>query len=118
MKNNLLIPLRAILLPSLPSLAQTYDGYTTRLAKALLTGPTPNQLLLANAGGETKVLTHLGTPGANYALDLATNLATPDKWMPQAADAALIGNATTTGHLTFTNSNHLPQGYYRARQAH
>jgi hypothetical protein len=85
------------------------------LAKALLTGPTPNQLLLANAGGGTNVIIYLGSPGANYALDLATNLAPPFNWMPQTTNTASIGNAATAGYLMFTNSNHLPQGYYRTR---
>jgi hypothetical protein len=85
------------------------------IAKAILTGPTPNQLLLANARGGTNVITYLGTPGANYALDLATNLAPPVNWMPQATNTTLIGNVATAGYLTFTNTNHLPQAYYRTR---
>jgi hypothetical protein len=85
------------------------------IAKALLTGPTPNQLLLANAGGGTNVITYLGTPGANYALDLTTNLAPPLSWIPQMTNTASIGNATTAGYLLFTNHSVLPRGFYRMR---
>jgi hypothetical protein len=85
------------------------------IAKALLTGPAPNQLLLSNTGGGTNVLTYLGTPGANYALDLATNLAPPVNWKHQMTNTASIGNAAIAGCLMFTNSNHLPQAYYRTR---
>ena len=86
------------------------------LAKAILTGPTPNHLVLANAGGGTNVITYLGTPGANYALDLATSLAAPVRWIPQTTNTASTANAATAGYLTFTNSNRLPQAYYRTRQ--
>jgi hypothetical protein len=94
------------------TIAGTNSSYC--LAKALLTGPTPNQLLLANAGS-TNVITYLGTPGANYALDLATNLTPPINWMPQGTNTASTANATTAGYLNFTNSNHSPQAYYRTR---
>jgi hypothetical protein len=87
------------------------------IAKALLTGPTPNQLLLANAGDGTNVITCLGAPGANYALDLATNLAPPIDWMPQGTNTASAANAAAAGYLSFTNSNRLPQAYYRTRSA-
>ncbi len=85
------------------------------LAKALLTGPTPNQLLLANAGGGTNVVAYLGTPGSRFALDLTTNLAPPVHWLPQVTNTASSANAATAGYLMFTNSNHLPQAYYRTR---
>jgi len=85
------------------------------LAKALLTGPTPSQLLLANAGGGANVLTYLGTSGANYALDLATNLAPPVNWIPQTTNTASTANLATAGYVTFTNLNHLPGAYYRTR---
>lgn len=85
------------------------------IAKAILTGPTPNQLLLANAGGGTNVFTYLGTPGGNYALDLATSLTPPVNWMPQTTNTASIGNVATAGYLMLTNSNHQPQAYYRTR---
>jgi hypothetical protein len=85
------------------------------LAKALLTGPTPSQLLLANAGGGANVLTYLGTSGANYALDPATNLAPPVNWIPQTTNTASTANLATAGYVTFTNLNHLPRAYYRTR---
>lgn len=85
------------------------------IAKALLTGPTPNHLLLASAGVGTNVITYLGIPGASYALDLATNFTPPINWMPQTTNTASTANATTAGYLSFTNPNHLPQAYYRTR---
>jgi hypothetical protein len=88
---------------------------SVNVAKALLTGPTPNQLLLTNFGTGTNILTYLGTPGSNYALDLASSLTPPVNWVPQATNTASTANATTAGYLTFTNSNHLPQAYYRTR---
>jgi trimeric autotransporter adhesin len=84
-------------------------------AKAILTVPTPNQLLLANAGGGDNILTFLATPGAKYALDVAISLTPPVNWIPQLTNAASTNDATTAGYLTFTNSNHLPQAYYRTR---
>jgi hypothetical protein len=87
------------------------------LAKALLRGPTPNQLLLASAGGETNVTTYLGIPGANYALDLAASLAPPVNWMPQATNMASTNNAAIAGYLTLTNLSAAPQGFYRMRLA-
>ncbi len=85
------------------------------LAKALLSGPTPNQLLLARAGTGTNVFTYLGAPSASYALDLATSLKPPVNWVPQGTNRASTANAATAGYLTFTNSNRLPQAFYRTR---
>ena len=85
------------------------------LAKALLTGPAPNQLLLANGGASTSIITCRGTPGASYALDLATNLAPPVNWIPQTTNTASTASVATAGYVVFTNSNHLPQAYYRTR---
>jgi hypothetical protein len=89
---------------------------SVNVGKAILAGPTPNHIVLANAGGGTNVITYLGTPGANYALDLATSLAPPVRWIPQTTNTASTANAATAGYLTFTNSNRLPQAYYRTRQ--
>jgi hypothetical protein len=75
-----------------------------------------NRLLLANEGVGTNVITYLGTPGANYALDLATNLAPAVNWILQRTNTASTANAATAGYLMFTNSNHLRQAYYRTRQ--
>ena len=63
----------------------------------------------------TNVITYLGIPGANYALDLATSLAPPVNWMPQMTNTASIGNATTAGYLLLTNHGVSPQGFYRMR---
>jgi hypothetical protein len=85
------------------------------IAKALLVGPTPNQLTLAQPAPSTNVITYLGTPGANYALDSATNLTPPINWIPQATNTASTNNATTAGYLTFTNLSAFPQAFYRTR---
>jgi hypothetical protein len=85
------------------------------IAKALLTGPTPNELLLADTSGGTNIITYLGIPGAEYALDLASSLTPPVKWIAQATNAASTANATTAGYVSFTNLNQLPQAYYRTR---
>jgi hypothetical protein len=85
------------------------------LAKALLTGPAPNQLTMATMNPGTNVITYLSAPGMNYALDLATNLTPPINWLPQATNAASSVNATTAGYLTFTNANHSPMSFYRTR---
>jgi hypothetical protein len=85
------------------------------IAKALLTGPTPNQVLLADTRGGTNVITYLGTPGAKYALDLTSSLAPPVNWIVQTTNAASTANATTAGYVSFTNSNHQPQAFYRTR---
>ncbi len=69
----------------------------------------------SNVGGGTNDFNYLGTPSANYALDRATSLTPPINWMPQTTNTASIGNVATAGYLMFTNSNHLPQGYYRTR---
>ena len=69
-----------------------------------------NQLSLVSLGGGTYRLTFAGIPNYNYALDLATNLAAPINWMPQATNPA-AGN----GYLVFTNMNTFPQSFYRTR---
>jgi hypothetical protein len=69
-----------------------------------------DQLSAANTGGSTNVLTFLGTPKANYALDLATNLLPPITWLPQVTNPA-----DNNGSLIITNLSILPQAYYRIR---
>ena len=85
------------------------------IAKALLTGPTPNQLTLAQPVPPTNVITYLGIPGGTYALDAAVNLTPPINWIPQATNTASTNNATTAGYLTFTNLSGAPQAFYRVR---
>jgi hypothetical protein len=85
------------------------------IAKAVLTGPTPNQVLLANTSAGTNIVTYLGTPGAEYALDLASSLTPPVNWIAQTTNAASTANATTAGYVSFTNSNPQPQAFYRTR---
>jgi hypothetical protein len=85
------------------------------LAKALLAGPTLNMLTLTQSGPPTNVVNYLGTPGQNYALDLATSLTPPVAWMPQTTNMTSASNAVTSGYLTFTNVGPSPQGFYRTR---
>ncbi len=69
-----------------------------------------NQVAAANAGSGTNVVSFLGNPGYNYALDTATNLLPPINWQPQATNTAAID-----GTLTFTNLSLLPQTFYRTQ---
>jgi hypothetical protein len=69
-----------------------------------------NLLSASNLGNGTNVLTFAGIPTYNYALDLATNLAPPINWMPQATNPA-----ANNGSLIFTNVSTAPQSYYRTR---
>ncbi len=68
-----------------------------------------HDLTLTRLGDGTNLITGLGTPGYSYALDLATNLAPPINWMPQAT------NTQPGMNLIFTNVNSFPQGIYRTR---
>jgi hypothetical protein len=88
---------------------------STYLAKALLSGPTPNQVLLGRTKGGTNIITYLGIPGAEYAIEVASSLTPPVKWIAQATNPASTANATTAGYVSFTNSNHQPQAFYRTR---
>ena len=85
------------------------------LAKGMLTGPTPNRLLLTKSDPSTNIIAFHGTPGDNYVLDLATDLAPPENWKPQMTNMASTNNATTSGYLLFTNVSFSPQGFYRTR---
>src|SRR5206468_3419154 len=78
------------------------------LGEALLS-PSSHILSLTRTGAGTNLVTMLGTPGFNYALDLATNLAAPVNWSPQAT------NTPANQFFTFTNHNALPRGFYRTR---
>jgi hypothetical protein len=92
------------------------NGYgSPNLAKALLTGPTLNQVLLGDTRNGTNILTYLGTPGVKYALDLASSLAQPVNWVAQTTNTASTANATTAGYVTFTNSHRAQQAFYRTR---
>jgi hypothetical protein len=81
------------------------------LAKLLLSQSSYNLSLKSLVAGTNivNVITGLGTPNNTYALDLATNLAPPVNWVPQAT------NTPTGVNLVFTNVSDLPQGYYRTR---
>jgi hypothetical protein len=78
------------------------------VAEALFS-PSSYNLALTTAGAGTYVITGLGTPNYAYALDLATNLAPPIDWMPQAT------NTQPGVNLIFTNASAWPEGFYRTR---
>jgi hypothetical protein len=88
---------------------------TLNTAKALLSGPLPNQLMLDQPGPGTDVITYLGTPGDSYALDFAADLNPPINWMPQTTNITSTNSATTAGYLTFTNLSGAPQAFYRVK---
>ena len=69
-----------------------------------------NQLSAQSLGGGTNVLTFLGTPGFNYALDRTTNLVPPVVWISQGIKAA-----SSNGFLIFTNVTPLSPVFYRTR---
>jgi hypothetical protein len=85
------------------------------IGKALLQGPTQDQLLLNQTGSSMNVLSFLGTPDHKYALDIATNLTVPIQWFPLSTNTASYANATSSGYVSFTNANALPQSFYRTR---
>ena len=58
----------------------------------------------------TVVLSYLGIPGTNYALDWATNLTAPVNWMPVATNSA-----GANGILNFTNTSSEPVNFFRTR---
>ena len=78
------------------------------IVKALLSKSSSN-LAVSKLGTGMKLITGQGTPGYAYALDLATNLAPPINWIPQAT------NNLTTQSLLFSNTVTFPRGFYRAR---
>jgi hypothetical protein len=85
------------------------------IAKALLNGPTFNQMSLMRQNPATSIITFLGRPGSRYALELASNLAPPVNWMPRLTNTASTNDVATSGYVTFTNLNPRPQGFYRTR---
>jgi hypothetical protein len=78
------------------------------VAKALFSTASYD-LTLTDLGAGTNVISAKGTPGYDYALDFATNLARPINWMPQAT------NTTISLNLVFTNVSAYPEGFYRMR---
>ena len=78
------------------------------LAKALLSKSSYN-LALTNLASGTNVITGLGTPNYNYALDMATDLTPPVNWVSMAT------NAFSDTNLVFTNTSSTAQGFYRTR---
>ncbi len=69
-----------------------------------------NQLNPQSLGGGTNLLTFLGTPGFNYALERATNLVPPVIWLRLTTNSA-----ATNGWLFFTNVTTASPVFYRTR---
>jgi hypothetical protein len=90
------------------SFTEAGNNLAYRVAKALVS-PSSYIVSLKEFGTGTNVITGLGTPNYAYALDLATNLAPPVDWMPQATNTAPGVN------LIFTNVSGSPKGFYRTR---
>jgi hypothetical protein len=97
------------------SLTTAGTNASVYLARALLGGRLQNQLSLTSLGSGTNSLTFLGTPGAQYALELASNRDAPMNWLPLGTKTAGTNDATTAGYLFFTSVNILPEAYYRMR---
>jgi hypothetical protein len=81
---------------------------STWLAKALVS-PSSYNLVLTIAGGETNVITGLGTPGITYVLEATPDLTPPVQWTSVAT------NIPITPQLFFTNLVAGPQRFYRVR---
>ncbi len=69
-----------------------------------------NQLSAQSLGTGTNVLTFLGTPGFEYALESTTNLLPPVFWQPQVTNPA-----AANGWLVFTNVTTNSPVFYRTR---
>ena len=69
----------------------------------LLSGPVNN-------GNGTMTINYLGVPSYNYALETTPSLTAPVTWTPVATNAS-----AANGHLSFTFSTGLGQGYFRTR---
>jgi hypothetical protein len=72
--------------------------------------PGYNQLSAPSPLGGTNVLSFLGTPNINYALETATNLVPPVVWQP-----LLTNGAAPNGWLFFTNVPSQSPVFYRTR---
>ncbi len=88
------------------TMAGTNTSYS--IAQVLLS-PASYGLTLQHPGPGTNIIRGFGTPNYAYALDMATNLASPVIWMPQ------VTNTQTNVNLMFTNTTTLPRAYYRTR---
>ncbi len=71
------------------------NSVRSSIARLILHGVTPGRIGLVQAPNSAELLSYLGNPGANYALDLATNLSPPIRW------------------LVFTNRTHAAQSFFR-----
>ena len=94
---------------SVNSGVMTYENFTVTHAPAQsdynrLSPPLP-------VGGATTVLGFAGSPGFPYALDWATNLATPIAWLPVSTNTANIN-----GWVSFTNNSAAQASYFRTRR--
>ena len=70
-----------------------------------------NRISIATNGFGDHVLTYLGIPGTNYALEV-THVLNPPDWNPLITNAA-----STNGYLIFTNTPSLAptNDFYRTR---
>jgi len=85
------------------------------LARYLLREPAYNRLSLQSLGTGTNLITFLGTPGENYALDMVNSLRPPLNWTPLRTNTAATADAVSAGYLILTNAIASPQAYYRLR---
>ncbi len=98
------------------SFAQAGTNASTYIAKALISGPAPNTLAIANGSAASDVIQFLGAPGASYALDFAATLAPPVNWTAETTNTASTANASAAGYVNFTNPTLGTQGFYRVRR--
>ena len=90
------------------------DGFTTSVATVTVSTYSPegfNRLSppsVISAG--TVVLSYLGIPGYQYALDHTTNLTPPIVW-----SAVITNTAAGNGALSFTNTSAEPVNFFRTR---
>jgi autotransporter-associated beta strand protein len=87
-------------------------GTDTRTVTVILDSPEAfNRLALDYVSGQDAVvMSYLGVPGENYALEHATNLSPPVVWRPLMTNAA-----TETGSWSHTNAILAPANFFRVR---
>lgn len=89
-----------------------FGGADTKTMTVVVTAPEGFNRLSPPSpiGNGTVVLTYLGIPSYNYALDWATNLTPPIIWTALQTNAA-----ATNGSLIFTNTSSEPVNFFRTR---
>ncbi len=84
------------------------------LVNSLVTAQTPATLGIKGNGDGTVIVTLAGTPGAQYVVQTATNLASPVTWVNMATNTAgadgrwTLTDSTTSGTLRFYRGVLLP----------